>query len=115
MSTEALNILRTIKGKRLWPKFSEEHLEKIISRCLMRRDGNEFVQDWAKERAKSMLANEATEETEDEDGTGIDMNKTITEEVTKGSLEEKKDFLVLFLKRKLLEIGTKEATSRTLG
>ena len=57
MSTEALNILRTIKGKKLWPKFSEEHLEKIVSRCLMRRDSNEFVQDWAKERAKSMIAN----------------------------------------------------------
>ena len=56
MSTEALNILRTIKGKKLWPKFSEEHLEKIIARCLVRRDSNEFVQDWAKERAKSILA-----------------------------------------------------------
>ena len=115
MSTEALNILRTIKGKKLWPKFSEEHLEKIVSRCLMRRDSNEFVQDWAKERAKSMLANEAAEESEDEDGTGIDMNKTITEEITKGSLEEKKDFLVNFLKRKLIELGTKQATARTLG
>ena len=43
MSTEALNILRTIKGKKLWPKFSEEHLEKIVSRCLMRRDSNELI------------------------------------------------------------------------
>ena len=81
----------------------------------MRRDSNEFVQDWAKERAKSILANEANEETDEEDGTGIDMDKTIIEEVTKGSLEEKKDFLVLFLKRKLLEMGTKQATARTLG
>ena len=39
---------------------------------------NEFVQDWAKGRAKSMIANEAKEESEDEDGTGIDMNKTIS-------------------------------------
>ena len=62
-----------------------------------------------------MLADEAIEDTDDEDGTGIDMNKTITEEVTKGSLEEKKDFLVLFMKRKLLEMGTKQATARTLG
>ena len=62
-----------------------------------------------------MLANEAAEESEDEDGTGIDMNKTITEEITKGSLEEKKDFLVNFLKRKLIELGTKQATARTLG
>ena len=29
--------------------------------------------------------------------------------------EEKKDFLVLFFKRKLLEMGTKQATARTLG
>ena len=81
----------------------------------MRRDSNEFVQDWAKERAKSMIANEAKEESEDEDGTGIDMNKTIDEEVNKGSLEEKKDFLVNFLKRKLIELGSKQATARTLG
>ena len=43
------------------------------------------------------------------------MDRTITEEVTKGSLEEKKDFLVRFLKRKLLEMGNKQATAITLG
>ena len=79
MCTEALNILRTIKGKKLWPKFSEEHLEKIISRCLLRRDNNEFVTDWAKERAKSILAIEPEEDTDEEDDNGIDMDKTISE------------------------------------
>ena len=78
MSTEALNILRTIKSKNLWSKFTEEHLDKIISRCLLKRDHNEFVNEWAKKRAKAMFASEEGEETDDEDGTGIDMNKTIS-------------------------------------
>ena len=41
---------------------------------------------------------EAAELHEDEDGTGIDMDKTINEEITKGSLDERKTFLVEFLR-----------------
>ena len=41
--------------------------------------------------------------------------KNIDEEVNTGSLEEKKDFLMNFLKRKLIELGSKQATARTLG
>ena len=54
MTTEALNILRTIRSKKLWHKFTEEMLEKIVQRCLLRRDASEFGTEWAKERAKSM-------------------------------------------------------------
>ena len=36
MTTEALNILRTIKSKKLWAKFTEEMFEKIVQRCLLR-------------------------------------------------------------------------------
>ena len=107
MSTEALNILRTIKNKKLWTKFTEEMLEKIVQRCLTKRDGNEFASEWAKERAKSMMTNAAPESSDDDDA-GIDMNRTILDEITK-------DFLVTFLKRKLLEMGGKQATARTLG
>ena len=87
----------------------------IISRCLLKRDHNEFVNEWAKKRAKAMFASEGGEETDDEDGTGIDMNKTISEEIKKGSLDEKKEFLVEFLKTKLIELGSKQASARTLG
>ena len=43
------------------------------------------------------------------------MNRTIAEKSMKGSLEEKKNFLIKFLKRKLLEMGQKQAIARTLG
>ena len=49
MSTEALNILTTIKSKKLWSKFTEEMLEKIVQRCLTRKDREEFGSEWAKE------------------------------------------------------------------
>ena len=52
---------------------------------------------------------------EDKDGTGIDMDKTINEEITKGTLDEKKTFLVEFLRTKLLELGSKQASARNLG
>ena len=62
-----------------------------------------------------MFATEATELDEDEDGTGIDMDKTINEEITKGTLDEKKTFLVEFMRTKLLELGSKQASARNLG
>ena len=67
MTTEALNILRTIRSKKLWAKFTEEILEKIVQRRLLKRDGSEFGTEWAKERAKSMMASEKPEESDDED------------------------------------------------
>ena len=43
------------------------------------------------------------------------MDRTITEESRSGSLESKKDFLIKFLKQKLLELGDKQASLLTLG
>merc|ERR1711888_92240 len=43
------------------------------------------------------------------------MDKTINEEITKGTLDEKKTFLVEFLRTKLLELGSKQASARNLG
>ena len=88
-------------------------MEKIVKKCLLRRDSEEFGAEWAKERAKSMIGGEESDEYDEEDG-GIDLNRTIAEETLKGSLEEKKNFLIKFLKRKLLEMGQKQATARTL-
>ena len=42
MSTEALNIIRTVKARNLWEKFNDTHLDKIIRLCLLKRDANEF-------------------------------------------------------------------------
>ena len=115
MSTEALNIIRTVQARNLWEKFNDTHLDKIIRLCLLKRDASEFENEWAKKRSKAMFATEATELDEDEDGTGIDMDKTINEEITKGTLDEKKTFLVEFLRTKLLELGSKQASARNLG
>ena len=49
----------------------------MIRLCLLRRDANEFENEWAKRRSKAMFETEAAELNEDEDGTGIDMDKTI--------------------------------------
>ena len=95
-------------------KFNDTHLDKITRLCLLRRDASEFENEWAKKRSKAMFATEAAELDEDEDGTGIDMDKTINEEITKGTLDEKKTFLVEFLRTKLLELGSKQASARNL-
>ena len=114
MTTEALNIIRTVKARNLWEKFNDTHLDKITRLCLLRRDASEFENEWAKKRSKAMFATEAAELDEDEDGTGIDMDKTINEEITKGTLDEKKTFMVEFLRTKLLELGSKQASARNL-
>ena len=61
------------------------------------------------------MAEKSEDSDEDEEDLGIDLNKTIAEEISKGSIDSKKDFLVKFLRRKLLELGQKQATARTLG
>ena len=115
MSTEALNIIRTDKSKNLWEKFNDTHLDKVIKLCLLRRDANEFENEWAKRRSKAMFDAEAIESGEEEDGTGFDMDKTINDEINKGSLDERKTFLVEFMRTKLLEMGSKQASARNLG
>ena len=115
MSTEALNIIRTVKSRNLWEKFSDVHLDKVIKLCLLKRDANEFENEWAKRRSKAMFETEAAELSEDEEGTGIDMDKTISDEITKGSLDERKTFLIEFLRTKLIELGAKKASARNLG
>merc|ERR1712030_75455 len=35
MSTEALNIIRTVKSRGLWEKFSDVHLDKVVKLCLL--------------------------------------------------------------------------------
>merc|ERR1712030_30803 len=33
MSTEALNIIRTVKSRNLWEKFNDMHLDKVVKLC----------------------------------------------------------------------------------
>merc|ERR1711936_527113 len=115
MSTEALNIIRTVKSRGLWEKFSDVHLDKVVKLCLLRRDASEFENEWAKRRSKAIFDSEAAELSDDEEGIGIDMDETINDEITKGSLDERKTFLIEFLRTKLIELGAKQASVRNLG
>ena len=89
------------------------HLEKIIVATLLRKDVSEFRREWSKEKASAMLSM-SVPESDDEDKL-VDLDKTITEENKSGSLTAKKDFLIKFLQRKLLELGDQQVTERTLG
>ena len=88
------------------------HLEKIVIAIFRQRDANEFRRDWAKEKSYSILASTIAEDEEDE---LVDFKKTINDEGNAGSLGSKKDFLTVFLKRKLIELSEYQVTERTLG
>merc|ERR1711888_559091 len=108
-------IFRTVKSRGLWEKFNDVHLDKVVKLCLLRRDASEFENEWAKRRSKAIFDSEAAEPSDDEEGIGIDMDKTINDEITKGSLDERKNFLIEFLRTKLIELGAKQASVRNLG
>ena len=94
-------------------KLTEVHLVKIIVATLLRKDVSEFRREWSKEKASAMLSM-SVPESDDEDKL-VDLDKTITEENKSGSLTAKKDFLIKFHQRKLLELGDQQVTERTLG
>ena len=66
MITEGLNVLRTIKSKKLGQKFNELHLEKIISKCLLKTDANEFAREWSKLKAINMMVSHESVESEED-------------------------------------------------
>ena len=71
----------------------------------MRQDYHEFEIEWSKVKTDySMSENSILGESDDSDE-GMDFEKTISEEVLKGSLEKKRTFLVKFLHRKSCELG----------
>ena len=88
------------------------HPEKIVVDTLRQRDANEFRREWAQEKSYSILAGNIVE---DEEDALVDFNKTINDESNAGSLGSKKDFLIVFLTRKLLEMGKYQVSERTLG
>ena len=52
---EVLNIIRMTKTKNIYSKVAEEHIEKILINCLIRRDYNEFMIEWAKTKTDHMI------------------------------------------------------------
>ena len=70
---------------------------------------------WSKVKTDySMTESSILGESDDSDE-GIDFEKTITEEVLRGSLEKKRTFLVKFLRRKSCELGNRKVSQRTLN
>ena len=84
---EVLNIIRMTKTKNIYSKVAEEHIEKILIYCLIRRDYNEFMIKWAKTKTHQMLESSLLDESDEDEG--LDFEKTITEQVMQGSLEKK--------------------------
>ena len=111
--TEVLNIIRLTKTKEIYSKVAEEHIEKILVYCLIRRDYNEFMIEWAKTKTDHMLENSLLDESDEDEG--LDFEKTITEQVMQGSLEKKRNFMVKFLERKSTELGNRKASQRALN
>ena len=49
----------------IYSKEAEEHLEKILIYCLIRRDYNEFMIEWATTKTDHMLENSLLDESDD--------------------------------------------------
>ena len=111
--TEVLNIIRMTKTKNIYSKVAEEHIEKILIYCLIRRDYNEFMIEWAKTKTDHMMDSSLLDESDEDEG--LDFEKTITEQVMQGSLEKKRNFMVKFLERKSTELGNRKASQRALN
>ena len=74
--TEVLNIIRMTKTKEIYSKVAEEHIEKILVYCLIRRDYNEFMIEWAKTKTDHMMENSLLDDSDEDEG--LDFEKTIT-------------------------------------
>ena len=45
---EALNVYRIIKKRDLWEKLAQEHIDRTVTICLMKKDEEVFDQEWSK-------------------------------------------------------------------
>ena len=84
---------------------------------MMKKDEEDFDREWSKIKADElMLAGSPLDmDWGEENEHIIDMDKTIASEANRGCLEKKKKFLITFLTRKLVELGNKKTTARTLS
>ena len=81
---EVWNIIRICKKRDLWGRIGEEHCDRIVSATLLKRDENEFEIEWSKVKVMEMLRSNAGSIDLDEEDSGIDFDKTITDEVGNG-------------------------------
>ena len=52
---EALNVYRIIKNRDLWEKLTQEHIDRTVVICLMKKDEEEFDREWSKIKADKLI------------------------------------------------------------
>ena len=114
---EALNVYRIIKKHDLWEKLTQEHIDRTVAICLMKKDEEDFDREWSKIKADELILLRSPLDMDlgEDDEHVIDMDKSIASEANRGSLEKKKKFLKTLLTRKLVELGNRRTTARNLS
>ena len=112
-----MNVYRIIKKHDLWEKLTQEHIDRTVAICLMKKDEEDFDREWSKIQADELilLGSPLDMDWGEEDEQVIDMDKSIASEANRGCLEKKKKFLITFLTRKLVELGNRRTTARNLS
>ena len=114
---DILTVLKTIKKKKLGPKFTDRQYEMLIQKALMKKDQSEYRRDHAKSRSALALTSSTvlhgSDDTDDDDEVNFD--ETLAEVVETTSLDSKRTFLTQFLKQKLIQLKELENSQRILG
>ena len=92
----------------------------IITQALLPTCQSEFYREWAKEKSTTVLsstmldlgAEQGVEDNEEEEEL-VDSDKTIADELDTGALEAKREFLMKFMSRKLVEPTGEQETLET--
>ena len=96
---------------------TQEHIDRTVSICLTKKDEEEFEREWSKVKAAewTLLGGPLGIDWVEEDKRIIDMDRSIATESTRSCLVKKKNFLINFLTRKLVELGNRKASARNLN
>ena len=88
----------------------------LLRVTLTRKDRDEFRSDHAKEKVENRLASSTLlSDIDDEEADDVDWDKTMAEEVEATSLDSRREFLVKFLERKLIQLKDLQTGQRILG
>ena len=82
---EALNVYRIIKKRDLWEKLTQEHIDRTVLICLMKKDEEDFDREWSKIKADELILLESPLDMDwgEDDEHFIDMDKIIASEANR--------------------------------
>ena len=112
---ETLVVMKTIKKKKLGPKFTERHFEMLLKVTLTRKDRDEFRNEHAREKVENRMASSTVLTVDEGAADEVDWDKTMAEEVEVTSLDARREFLTRFLERKLVQLKDLQTSMRILG